>query len=77
MTPEERAGEIEMMIIREALSIAALGLVLLMLSPAVQIWARHKLWQARSIRRRRQDREDALIAELRRDISLIEHGGTP
>lgn len=82
MTPDERAqaraDELEMLIIREAVSVAAMALVLILLSPAVQIWVKQKLWQVRKLRSRDADHADAMVAllrrELSRDLPLVERG---
>lgn len=82
MTPDERAqqraDELEMLLIREAVSVLVMAAVVFALSPSVQIWVKQKLWQARKIRDRRQDHEDAMVAVLRRELSrdlpLVERG---
>lgn len=68
------AEEVQVMIAREAVSLAALGVLLIMLHPGVQGWLRHQAWRLRQHGRRRQQAEDAAVAELRRDISRYEHG---
>ncbi len=40
-------------------------------------WLEHQWWRVRQYRKRGQARHDALLAELRRDISAYEHGGGP
>ena len=78
MTPEERQqkiqDEVRVMMLRETISLVAMAAVLIMLSPGVQNWARHQVWRMRQWQRRASDREESMVAELRRDISQIEHG---
>jgi predicted metallopeptidase len=82
VSPDERAqaraDELEMLIIREALSFVAMGLVLVLLSPGLRMWVQQKVWQVRKIRARGQDHEDAMVAllrrELSRDLPLVERG---
>lgn len=67
-----------MLIIREAVSVAAMAAVLFLLSPAVQIRLKQWMWQLGKIRRRRADHEEAMVAVLRRELSrdlpLVERG---
>ena len=70
-----RRDELETTLIREAVSLAAIAVMLVMLSPGVHQWLQHQAWRVRQWQRRDVTRTEALVAELRRDISLIEHGG--
>lgn len=81
-TPEERhqerRDELETMLIREAVSLGAMAVILLLMSPKVQIWVRA---QARRLRARQTAREvheakalAGLRRELSRDLPLVEHG---
>jgi hypothetical protein len=79
VTPDERAqarqAELEMVLIREAVSLIVVAGVLLLCSPAVKIWCRQQAWRFRQYRGRAAESEEAMVAELRRDLSRIEHGG--
>ncbi len=70
-----RRDELETTLIREAVSLAAVAVMLVMLSPGVHAWLTHQAWRVRQWQRRDTTRTEALVAELRRDLSLIEHGG--
>lgn len=81
-TPEERHAErrdeLETMLIREAVSLGAMAVILLLMSPKVQIWVKA---QARRLRSRQTAREVAeskalagLRRELSRDLPLVERG---
>ncbi len=78
MTEKERTAarrdELESTLIREAVSLAAIAVMLVMLSPGVHAWLQHQAWRVRQWRRRDVTRVEAMVAELRRDLSLIEHG---
>lgn len=74
MTPQDRQDELQMMIMREAVSLAALAVLLLMLHPQVNIWVRQQVWRLRKMAGRQADAEEKAVAELRRDISRFEHG---
>lgn len=39
-------------------------------------WFEHQAWRVRQWRKRGQAREDAMVAELQRDIAAWEHGRT-
>lgn len=73
MTEQERAqaraDELEMLLIREAVSIAVMGVLLIALSPQVQLWIRHQWWRVASLRRAAAGREEAAVAQLRRELS--------
>lgn len=74
MTDNDRRAELEMMLLREAVSVAAIALVLVVCSPGVRIWVKQQLWRVRRHQTRAAQAEEAMIAELRRDLSRIEHG---
>lgn len=76
MTGEERrdtAQQLQLMLIREGVSLLAMAVMLAALHPRVQLWARQKAWQLRQRRGRAAARADAAVAELYRDLSAIEH----
>ena len=74
MTPQDKQDELQMMIAREAVSLAALALLLVLLHPQVNIWVRQQAWRLRKLAGRRAAAEEKAVAELRRDISRFEHG---
>lgn len=82
MIPDERAearrDELEMLLIHEAVSIAVMGVLLVMLSPRVQIWLKAQAHRFRTARTRAQEREEAMVAQLRRELShdlpVVERG---
>lgn len=79
---EERArarrDELETMLIREAVSIGALAVLMIALSPGVQRWLGHQWWRVRRWRQADAERAEAAVAglraELSRDLPLVEHG---
>lgn len=75
---QARRDELESMLIREAVSLAAMAVVLVLLSPGVQRWVKHQVRRARRWQVRDDARTDRLIADLRaelsRDLPAVEHG---
>ena len=74
VTPQEKSDELQMMLMREALSVAALAVVMLLLHPRVNMWVPQQVWRLRKLAGRREAAEEQAVAELRRDISRFEHG---
>ena len=74
MTPQEKQDELQMMLAREAVSLAALAVLLVLLNPRVNIWVRQQVWRLRKMAGRQAEAEEKAVAELRRDISRFEHG---
>lgn len=67
-----------MLLIREAVSIAVMGVLLVLLSPQVQIWIKAQGARLRRRAARAQEHEDAMVAQLRRELSrdlpVVERG---
>lgn len=61
-------------LVREAIGLAALGIVLLLMDERFRVWARGWAGRARwNLRDRKKAAADAAVARLRRDISDFEH----
>lgn len=75
MTPDEKRDEMQLLLLREAASLIVFAAVMAALSPPVQLWLRHLAWQARKWRRRDADAAERAVAEVRSEISRMEHGG--
>lgn len=82
MSEDERAtarrDELEMLLIREAVSLVALAALMVLLSPGVQQWCKHQAWRLRRWHRQDNERVEAALAGLRRELSrdlpLVERG---
>ena len=75
---QERRDELESMLIREAVSIGAMVVVLLLMSPKAHMWMRTQLGRLRRQATARKVYEAKMLAllqfELSRDLPLVEHG---
>lgn len=74
----ERAAELEMLLIREAVSLGVMCIVLALMHPKVQLWAAQQKQRLRRRQTARSVYEAKALAELRRELSrdlpLVEHG---
>lgn len=74
----ERLDEFQATLIREGISLAVMLIVLLAMSPRVQLWVGEQKQRMRRRQTHRQAHEAAMIAQLRRELSrdlpLVERG---